>query len=167
MNTKNSLQNKLARSYKIFLHNLCKIIPDPARRFLYRGLLALHYCFYSNRMGIIVHVHWQEVVGSVSYTTGNCKMMHHFLCLLITVKTNQVWEYIKTLTNGSFLLCQPFTLGDGQLSTGYNALSIYITYPPLLRPRMVSWQPCTFFSFIHLLCTIMQAKPPMLACLTC
>ena len=100
MNTKNSLQNKLARSYKIFLHNLCKIIPDPARRFLYRGLLALHYCFYSNRMGIIVHVHWQEIVGSVSYTTGNCKMMHHFLCLLITVRTNQVGEYIKTLMNG-------------------------------------------------------------------
>ena len=93
-------------------------------------------------------------------------MMHHFLCLLITVRTNQVGEYIKTLMNGSFLPCQPFTLGDGQLSTGYNALSIYIT-SSFAQTQDGFMTTMHFFSFIHLLCTIMQAKPPMLACLTC
>ena len=84
---------------------------------LHNTYSPLHPCSCDNRW-VLFPIYWQEVVDSVSYTTGSCKMMftmsyfvysvnyfacllitylvyreNYHVCLLITTRTNQSGEY--------------------------------------------------------------------------
>lgn len=106
MNTKNSLQNKLARSYKssyIILARSFLILQD----IFYTGA-SLHFTIVAIVTGwVLFSVRWQEVVvlfctpqeavndASLSMFTNNSRDQSG-----LRIWTNQVWEYIKTLMNG-------------------------------------------------------------------